>query len=136
MINRLVLSGLLAGASMAALAQSSVSDAERAAQRYRDPEARFQHMDRDNSGGISFEEFRNAMSRRFGRLDRDGNGVLAGDELRRYHGPNGDHSLTLAEYQDSLPGIFSARDANGDGAISLEEMLAARQARIEAEQAE
>ena len=46
------------------------------------------------------------------------------------------HSLTLAEYQDSLPGIFAARDANGDGAISLEEMLAARQARIEAEQAE
>lgn len=48
------------------------------------------NLDRDDSGGVSLDEYQAAMTPYFDRLDADGNGALDAAELRKAIEPNED----------------------------------------------
>ena len=95
-------------------------------------------MDRNNDGKVSFEEYRNAVSRRFHSLDRDGDGQLQDGEIPpewRVGEAGGPGVLTQAEFAAHLPTVFQEFDRNHDGQLDhdeLDTLAAARAARLEA----
>ena len=101
-----------------------------AAERPRSTEAVFDRIDRDGSGWIDPEEFRNAMTRRFERLDADGDGVLLGDEIPP-HGivaaqADNPHRITREDFQAAIPRAIEHADGNRNGVLSLDELRAVR----------
>lgn len=43
------------------------------------------HMDANNDGNISHEEFINSAEQHFGKLDKNGDGVISKDEFKMAH---------------------------------------------------
>ena len=91
----------------------------------------FERIDRDGSGSIDPEEFRNAMTHRFGRLDANQDGVLLGDEIP-VHGIVASHAgdaerITREDFQAAIPQTLERIDSNHDGALSLDEFRAVRE---------
>ena len=95
-------------------------------------------MDRNNDGKVSFEEYRNAVSRRFHALDRDGDGLLQDSEIPpewRVGEADGAGALTHEAFAAHLPTVFREFDRNQDGQLDHDELTAlanARAARREA----
>ena len=95
-------------------------------------------MDRNNDGTVSFEEYRNAVSRRLHALDRDGDGQLQDGESPpewRVGEAGGPGVLTQSEFAAHLPTVFQEFDRNQDGQLDhdeLDTLAAARAARLEA----
>ncbi len=72
----------------------------------------FRRLDRDNDGGVSFDEYETAdasrrhtiLKARFGKLDVNRDGVVSDEEYRNYMG------------------MFASIDQDGDGALSTYEV--------------
>lgn len=99
---------------------------------------RLERADTDNSGDVSFEEFKAAMDKRLGNADADHDGKITVAELaaeiermraermaqriiRRFD-TNGDGVLTAAEVEGRQKKIFALLDRNDDGKIEQSEM--------------
>ena len=119
---------LLALACLPAAAESPATSSQQLLKR----------MDRNNDDKVSFEEYRNAVSRRFHALDRDGDGLLQDSEIPaqwRTAEAGGAGALTHEEFAAHLPTVFQEFDRNQDGQLDHDELNAlanARAARREA----
>ncbi|MGK7864835.1 EF-hand domain-containing protein [Falsiroseomonas sp. E2-1-a4] len=88
---------------------------------------RFQRLDRDRSGFVTWDEARPQREAEHGRLDRNGDGVLTPDEFEDRALPfaafdaDRDGRVTSAEYLAKHQEMFAGSDTDGDGRISLEE---------------
>lgn len=99
-----------------------------------------QRMDRDNDGKLSFEEYRNAMTRRFHRLDTDGDGFLVQKEIPKEWLAVGaadlvDGKVSAEEFASGLRPAFDGFDLDRDNSLNNEELAAfarARAAKLEA----
>lgn len=99
-----------------------------------------QRMDRDNDGKLSFEEYRNAMTRRFHRLDADGDGFLVQKEIPKEWLAVGaadlaDGKVSAEEFASGLRPAFDGFDLDRDNSLNNEELAAfarARAAKLEA----
>lgn len=99
-----------------------------------------QRMDRDNDGKLSFEEYRNAMTRRFHRLDADGDGFLVQKEIPKEWLAVGaadlaDGKVSAEEFASGLRPAFDGFDLDKDNSLNDEELAAfarARAAKLEA----
>ena len=110
----------------------------------RPPGQRFERMDTDDSGTISFEEFAAAMDSRTGAAaaDADGDGTLTVEEiaaeLQRQHfrrqaermmrrmDADGDGTVTLAEIESRQRKMYALMDRDDSGAIEADEMRRGR----------
>lgn len=95
--------------------------------------------DANNDGNITREEFLARPTEMFERLDADDNGVISaserpqrgergerGDRPERVNpDTNGDGQLSQAEFTAMGAGLFERFDANDDGSVTREEMVAA-----------
>lgn len=106
----------------------------------RAPGQRFERMDADDSGSISFEEFAAALNGRSGLTgaDADGDGTLTVEEiaaeLQRQHfrrqaermirrlDADGDGKLTTAEIESRQRKMYALMDRDDSGAIEPDEM--------------
>ena len=122
------LSVLLAITCLPAAADTPVTSTEQLLKR----------MDRNNDEKVSFEEYRNAVSRRFHALDRDDDGLLKDSEIPpewRTGEAAGSGGLSHEEFAAHLPTVFQEFDRNQDGQLDHDELTAlanARAARREA----
>lgn len=99
-----------------------------------------QRMDRNNDGKVSFEEYRNAMTRRFHAVDKDGDGALEANErpaewvvVKESDIPA--TGMTLEAFSAHMHASFAGFDANSDGQLDQTELTAlanARAAQLEA----
>jgi len=78
--------------------------------------AGMKHIDSNDDGKLSLEEFQNKNPGPFDRLDEDGDGSIYWHELEAHH----------MEVQEKMRKKFDRADANGDGLISGEEIVAAQ----------
>jgi hypothetical protein len=99
---------------------------------------RFDRLDADKNGDISFDEFAAAMDRRMGQADADHDGKMTvaeiASEIERMRAErmarriverfdaNGDGAVTKAEIESRQKKRFALLDRNDDGKISKEEM--------------
>jgi hypothetical protein len=99
---------------------------------------RFDRLDADRSGDITFEEFSAAMKSRLGDADTDNDGKMSVAEIaqeiekmraeriaRRLverFDSNGDGMLTAAEIDSRQKKMFALLDRNDDGKVAREEM--------------
>ncbi len=99
---------------------------------------RFERIDADKSGDVTFEEFSAAMKTRLGTADTDGDGKMTvaeiAGEIERMRAErrarriverfdtDGDGMLTLAEIESRQKKRFALMDRNDDGKISEDEM--------------
>lgn len=99
---------------------------------------RFERIDADNSGDVSFEEFAAAMKTRMGKADADGDGKTTvaeiASEIERMRAErqaqrivkrfdtNGDGALTMDEIEARQKKMFALLDRNDDGKIEKAEM--------------
>lgn len=99
---------------------------------------RFERMDVDDSGDVSFEEFSAMMQSRIGDADANKDGKMTVDEIasaiermraermaRRLierFDTDGDGALTTAEIQSRQKKMFALMDRNDDGKIEKDEM--------------
>ena len=99
---------------------------------------RFERMDADSSGDVTFEEFAAAMKNRIGDADADKDGKMTvgeiASEIERMRAErmarrivqrfdtDGDGALTTAEIESRQKKMFALRDRNDDGRIVKEEM--------------
>lgn len=101
---------------------------------------RFERLDADSSGDISFEEFKAMFSNRIDldEADADDNGQLTvaeiADHIQRKRAEraatrlierfdaNGDGELSVAEIEDRQQKRFALLDRNNDGKLTEEEM--------------
>jgi Ca2+-binding EF-hand superfamily protein len=104
----------------------------------RAPGQRFERLDTDDSGTISFEEFAAAMNGRTGAADADKDGTLTVEEiaaeLQRQHfkrqaermirrlDANGDGRLTVAEIESRQKKMYALLDRDDSGVIEPDEM--------------
>ncbi len=102
------------------------------------PGARFDRMDTDSNGTISFEEFAAMMNGRIGDADANKDGELTVEEIataienRRAErmaqrmiarfDNDGDGKLMVSEIENRQKKMFAMMDRNDDGQISKEEM--------------
>jgi len=105
-----------------------------------DPRAamRFDRLDADQSGDITFEEFSAAMKSRIGEADKDGDGQMTvgeiASEIERLRAErmakriverfdtDGDGMLTAAEIVSRQKKMFALLDRNDDGKVEKQEM--------------
>lgn len=99
---------------------------------------RFERIDLDSSGDITFEEFAAAMQKRIGTADADKDGKITvaeiADEIQRMRAErmaeqivkrfdaDGDGTLTLVEIESRQKKMFALIDRNDDGKIEETEM--------------
>ncbi len=85
-------------------------------------------VDQDADGRISQAEFLEQSSERFRRLDSDGDGYLSSDEMRQNFGRSrGGRPPGAGPGMRRGPGaMLDHLDEDGDGALSLPEIQAAR----------
>lgn len=104
---------------------------------------RFQRLDKDQSGGLSFEEFSTMLQMRLSNADANNDGKITSDELTAAFDKmgagnmadrfmqrfdiNGDGVLTTEEVQTRQKRMFARLDKNGDGALEPSEMPKRRQ---------
>ena len=99
-----------------------------------------QRMDQDNDGKVSFEEYRNAMTRRFHVVDKNTDDTLQADEIPKEWvvvpaADLSDAQVTLEEFSTELRPGFARFDVNSDGLLDDAELTAfaaARAAKLEA----
>ncbi len=113
-------------------ADGKLSRSELSGMRKRPPMKRLWELDIDQSGGVSFEEFKRGkfaqklpaerQEKVFKRLDADGDGMISRkdrpqprDRKGRPDGPQG------GDRPERIRGFNRQLDANGDGALSFEE---------------
>ncbi|CAF2385453.1 unnamed protein product [Rotaria sp. Silwood2] len=95
----------------------------------KEAETLLKQMDRNNSGDIDFEEFKNCMARSFfkkysrhelldafKKFDRDGSGYITPDELQQVFSRMG-KQLSKTELQSMLGSL----DTSNDGQLSFDE---------------
>ncbi len=99
---------------------------------------RFERLDADSNGAISFEEFAAAMGTRISGADADTDGTLTVEEIaaqlqkehfrrqaermiRRFD-TNGDGKLTTAEIESRQRKVFALADRDDSGALERDEM--------------
>jgi Ca2+-binding EF-hand superfamily protein len=127
-----------AGAATAAGTASAQQEPGAANPSPRTPGQRFEHLDTDDSGSISFEEFAAAMGSRMDSADADSNGTLTVEEvaaqLQKEHfrrqaqrmirrlDANGDGQLTTAEIESRQKKMYALMDRDDSGAIEPDEM--------------
>jgi Ca2+-binding EF-hand superfamily protein len=127
-----------AGAATAAGGAAAQQGPGAANQAPRAPGQRFERLDTDDSGSISFEEFAAAMGGRMDAADADGNGTLTVEEvaaqLQKEHfrrqaqrmirrlDANGDGQLTTAEIESRQKKMYALMDRDDSGAIEADEM--------------
>ena len=105
-----------------------------------DPRAgmRFDRLDADQSGDITFEEFSAAMKSRIGEADKDGDGKMTvgeiASEIERLRAErmakriverfdtDGDGMLTATEIESRQKKMFALLDRNDDGKVEKAEM--------------
>lgn len=80
----------------------------------------FSKVDRDGDGRVSLPEFLERMSFAFRQMDVDRNDVL---EPHEQHIPDAP-TITLAQHHERFTAQFTRQDADGDGHLSREELLA------------
>ncbi|MCR5858937.1 EF-hand domain-containing protein [Mesorhizobium sp. J428] len=101
-------------------------------------EARFERLDADKSGDISFEEFVTVVKDRLEKADSDGDGKLTVEEISTtFQGPQAkdqaatlvkhfdadkDGTVTLTEVEERRKQRFAKLDTNSDGKLVREEM--------------
>jgi Ca2+-binding EF-hand superfamily protein len=106
---------------------------------------RFERLDKDQSGDLSFDEFFAAMRTRMGDADTNHDGKVTSDEivaayekmraqrmadrLMRRFDSNNDGALTADEIEARQKRVFARLDKNSDGKIELSEMPKRRQMR-------
>jgi Ca2+-binding EF-hand superfamily protein len=99
---------------------------------------RFDRLDADRSGDVTFEEFSTAMKSRIGQADRDGDGKMTvaeiASEIERMRAEriarriverfdtDGDGMLTAAEVESRQKKMFALLDRNDDGKVVKDEM--------------
>ena len=97
-------------------------------------EERFQRLDRDGDGFITWDEARPQREAEHRRLDRDGDGALTSAEFGDRALPigdfdaDGDGRVSLAEYLAKHREMFQKADQDSDGRISLREFIKVQQA--------
>jgi Ca2+-binding EF-hand superfamily protein len=117
---------------------ASAEDQPRADKRGHGSAMRFERVDTDSSGDISFEEFAAVIMNRIGTADADNDGKMTvaeiADEIQRMRSQrmaerivqrfdtDGDGMLTVVEIQNRQRKMFALLDRNDDGRITLEEM--------------
>jgi hypothetical protein len=105
-----------------------------------DPRAgmRFDRLDADQSGDVTFEEFSAAMKSRIGEADKDGDGKMTvgeiASEIERLRAErmakriverfdtDGDGMLTATEIESRQKKMFALLDRNDDGKVEKDEM--------------
>jgi len=80
----------------------------------------FTRVDLDGDGRVSLPEFLERMSFAFRQMDGNRNDVLEPGEQHIPDAP----TITLAEHHERFTAQFRRQDANGDGFLSREELLA------------
>ena len=104
----------------------------------RGPAMRFDRLDADQSGDVTFEEFSAAMQSRIGDADKDGDGKMTvaeiASEIERMRtermarriverfDTDGDGMLTAAEIELRQKKMFALLDRNDDGKVEKDEM--------------
>ncbi|MET0582564.1 MAG: EF-hand domain-containing protein [Pseudoxanthomonas sp.] len=91
-------------------------------------------MDRDNDGKVSFEEYRNAMTRRFHKVDANGDGFLEQNEVPKEWLAVGAKDLAngrigAQEFASGLRPAFDGFDLDRDSALNNEELASFARAR-------
>ena len=133
----LTLAGLAGGTAFAAGPSPDAGDGQDSPGGPR-PKMRFDRMDKDNSGDVTFEEFSAMFEQRFGDADANKDGKMTVDEIaaaiekmraermaeriiQRFD-TNGDGVLTAAEVESRQKKMFALLDRNDDGKIEKDEM--------------
>lgn len=131
----LLATGLAALSPLAAFAQGY--------QGTRDPQKMFERADLNNDGVITKAELRTSRANTAQKLDRNGDGVIDNADapkMRRFKQKfddsrkdlaqgfdlNQDGVLTVDEFVNGPTAAFDRIDANGDGAVTQEELNAAQ----------
>jgi len=96
--------------------------------------AMLDRMDRNVDGKISFEEYRNAMTRRFGARDRNDDGILEGDDFPKEWLAGADlqaatGKVTWEQFAAELQLVFDSFDVDQDGQLDAAEIAAFAAAR-------
>ncbi len=104
------------------------------------PQRMLARMDRNVDGKISFEEFRNAVTRRFDARDKNKDGVLSADEVPKEWlivsaTDQADGQVTHEEFAAALQPTFDRFDADHDGQLDTTEIAAFAAARAAKENA-
>ena len=110
---------LALGFSGTAYAQGASGPAERTSEH-------FKALDRNNSGGVSKDEYEQFMRESFQKLDTDGNKRLSKAEAsavltpEQFAAVDKDHNgeLTLDEFLDHVMRDFDRYDYNNDGVLT------------------
>jgi len=79
-----------------------------------------QRMDTDGDGRVSAEEYLEWMLYAFDRMDRNHNGILEAEEQPSGRG----QPITRQQHQRVILERFSRQDANQDGFLSEQELMA------------
>lgn len=127
---RLAVAFLAIAGAATGIAQAQERDGQRG--------QRFERLDADQSGDVTFEEFAAAMNNRLGKADANGDGKMTVEEvaaeiermraerqarriIERFD-VDGDGALTAAEIESRQKKRFALLDRNDDGKIAREEM--------------
>jgi len=97
-------------------------------------EKRFNKMDANNNGKVSYKEFTAKMKKKFQKFDQDSNGILSHDEFvnawkhkgkKAFKKLDTDNSgsITASEFNAKKEKRFKKMDKNEDGVLSSEESL-------------
>lgn len=124
----------VAAAVVLGTAAANAADPQPADQPVDTAKAMLDRMDRNVDGKISFEEYRNVMTRRFGARDRNDDGVLEGDEFPKewlagadVQGATG--KVTWEQFADELQLVFDQFDVDRDAQLDASEIAAFAAAR-------
>ena len=135
----LALAGFAGGVAHAAGANQGGNNQQQAM-------VRFERLDKDRSGDLTFEEFAAAMKMRFSRIDANGDGKITQKEISAFaqkmqsqqgqqgqqgqmaerfmkrFDVNGDGVVTANEIQQRQKKMFARFDQNKDGKLDMSEM--------------